>query len=123
MAIIVDEYGGTAGLVTLEDIIEEIVGEIQDEYDTDEQIECFQLSPYIYSVDARMNIDDFNVFFGVKLEVDSVDTIGGAVIDHFGQVPEKGDSFQKEGLKFSILEGDNRRVYRIRVDQNISDSR
>lgn len=123
LAIIVDEYGGTAGLVTLEDIIEEIVGEIQDEYDTDEQIECFQLSPHIYSVDARMNIDDFNNVFGVELEVDSVDTIGGAVINHFGQVPAKGDSFQKEGLKFSILEGDNRRVYRIRVDQNISDSR
>ncbi len=122
LAIIVDEYGGTAGLVTLEDIIEEIVGEIQDEYDTDEQIECFQLSPHIYSVDARMNIDDFNDVFGVELEVDSVDTIGGAVIDHFGRVPEKGASFQKEGLKLSILEGDNKRVYRIRVDQNISNS-
>ncbi len=120
LAIIVDEYGGTAGLVTLEDIIEEIVGEIQDEYDTEEQVECFQISSDIYSVDARMNIDDFNVFFNSNLEVVSVDTIGGVMIDHFGRVPEKGASFQIDRLKLSVLEADNRRIYRVTVDQKIS---
>ena len=117
LAIVVDEYGGTAGIVTLEDIIEEIVGEIQDEYDTDDEVECIQLSEQTYSVDARMHIDDFNDFFQTELKVESVDTIGGVMIDHFGKVPEKDDFFVHLGLKISILDADDRRVYRVRVDK------
>ena len=113
----VDEYGGTAGIVTLEDIIEEIVGEIQDEYDTDDEVECIQLSEQTYSVDARMHIDDFNDIFQTELKVESVDTIGGVMIDHFGKVPEKDDFFVHLGLKISILDADDRRVYRVRVDK------
>ena len=113
----VDEYGGTAGIVTLEDIIEEIVGEIQDEYDTDDEVECIQLSEQTYSVDARMHIDDFNDIFQIELKVESVDTIGGVMIDHFGKVPEKDDFFVHLGLKISILDADDRRVYRVRVDK------
>jgi putative hemolysin len=117
LAIVVDEYGGTAGIVTLEDIIEEIVGEIQDEYDTDDEVECIQLSEQTYSVDARMHIDDFNDIFQTELKVESVDTIGGVMIDHFGKVPEKDDFFVHLGLKISILDADDRRVYRVRVDK------
>ena len=108
LAIVVDEYGGTAGIVTLEDIIEEIVGEIQDEYDTDDEVECIQLSEQTYSVDARMHIDDFNDIFQTKLKAESVDTIGDIMIDHF---------FVHLGLKISILDADDRRVYRVRVDK------
>jgi len=117
LAIVVDEYGGTAGIVTLEDIIEEIVGEIQDEYDTDDEVECIQLSEQTYSVDARMHIDDFNDIFQTELKAESVDTIGGVMIDHFGKVPEKDDFFVYLGLKISILDADDRRVYRVRVDK------
>ena len=117
LAIVVDEYGGTDGIVTLEDIIEEIVGEIQDEYDTDDEIECIQLSEQTYSVDARMHIDDFNDIFQTELKAESVDTIGGVVIDHFGKVPEKDDFFVHLGLKISILDADDRRVYRVHVDK------
>ena len=117
LAIVVDEYGGTDGIVTLEDIIEEIVGEIQDEYDTDDEIECIQLSEQTYSVDARMHIDDFNDIFQTELKAESVDTIGGVVIDHFGNVPEKDDFFVHLGLKISILDADDRRVYRVHVDK------
>ena len=117
LAIVVDEYGGTAGIVTLEDIIEEIVGEIQDEYDTDDEVECIQLSEQTYSVDARMHIDDFNDIFQTELKVESVDTIGGVMIDHFGKVPEKDDFFVHLGSKISILDADDRRVYRVRVDK------
>ena len=113
----VDEYGGTDGIVTLEDIIEEIVGEIQDEYDTDDEIECIQLSEQTYSVDARMHIDDFNDIFQTELKAESVDTIGGVVIDHFGKVPEKDDFFVHLGLKISVLDADDRRVYRVHVDK------
>ena len=113
----VDEYGGTDGIVTLEDIIEEIVGEIQDEYDTDDEIECIQLSEQTYSVDARMHIDDFNDIFQTELKAESVDTIGDIMMDHFGKVPEKDDFFVHLGLKISILDADDRRVYRVHVDK------
>ena len=106
LAIVVDEYGGTAGIVTLEDIIEEIVGEIQDEYDTDDEVECIQLSEQTYSVDARMHIDDFNDIFQTEFKAESVDTIGDIMIDHF---------FVHLGLKISILDADDQWVYRLCV--------
>ena len=115
MAIVVDEYGGTAGLVTLEDIIEEIVGEIQDEYDFDEQEECIPLGENTYSVDARMNLDDLNERLGTQFESDNVDTIGGFVVDRLGKVPKQGRQFSYQGLEFTVLEADERRIHRIRI--------
>ena len=103
----VDEYGGTAGIVTLEDIIEEIVGEIQDEYDTDDEVERIQFSEQTYSVDIRTHIDDFNDIFQTELKAESVDTIGDIMIDHFGKVPEKDHFFAHLGLKISILDADD----------------
>ena len=115
MAVVVDEYGGTAGIVTLEDIIEEIVGEIHDEYDSDEQDEWIVLGEHIYSVDARMSLMDFNERFGTQIESENVDTIGGFVFDYLGRVPEQGSQFSHQGLEFTILESDERRIHRIRI--------
>lgn len=115
MALVVDEYGGTAGLVTLEDIVEEIVGEIQDEYDADEQEECILLSANTYSVDARMNVDDLNEQLGIQLEAENVDTIGGFVVDFLGRVPEIESQFSYQGVDFTVLESDERRIHRLRI--------
>ena len=115
MAIVVDEYGGTAGLVTLEDIIEEVVGEIQDEYDFDEQEECVQLGENLYSIDARMNLDELNEQLGTQIESESVDTIGGFVVNHLGKVPEQDSQFTYQDIEFTILEADERRIHRIQI--------
>ena len=120
MALVVDEYGGTAGLVTLEDIVEEIVGEIQDEYDADELEECILLSANTYSVDARMNIDDLNEQLKIELEAENVDTIGGFVVDFLGRVPEMGSSFSYQGLDFTILESDERRIHRMTIQTPVN---
>ena len=118
IAIVVDEYGGTAGMVTLEDIIEEIVGEIQDEYDLDEQLECTQIGNHLFSVDARMGIDDFNTQFDIALEAENVDTVGGFVVNHLGEVPAIGTNFSSHDLTFTILEADDRRIHRIQVESS-----
>lgn len=123
MALVVDEYGGTAGLVTLEDIVEEIVGEIQDEYDADEQEECILLSANTYSVDARMNIDDLNEQLKIELEAENVDTIGGFVVDFLGRVPETGSNFSYQGLDFTILESDERRIHRLTIQTPVNKDR
>ena len=121
MAIVVDEYGGTAGIVTLEDIIEEIVGEIQDEYDFDEQEELIVLAKNTYSVDARMSLIDLNEQLEAQFESESADTIGGFIFDHLGRVPEQGSQFSYQGLAFTILESDERRIHRIRI-QRLADT-
>jgi len=115
IAIVVDEYGGTAGIVTLENIIEEIVGEIQDEDEADEQDAYIQISPDIYSVDARLNLVELNEKLGTEFEAENIDTIGGFVVDHLGRVPEKGVVFTYRGISFTILEADERRIHRIQI--------
>ncbi|HIC19244.1 TPA: HlyC/CorC family transporter [Candidatus Poribacteria bacterium] len=122
IAIVVDEYGGTAGMVTLEDIIEEVVGEIQDEYDLDEQMECTQVGDHLFSVDARMGVDDFNTQFGIEIEVENVDTVGGFIVNHLGEVPVIGTDFSSHNLTFTILEADNRRIHRIQVESSRLDN-
>ncbi len=122
IAIVVDEYGGTAGIVTLENIIEEIVGEIQDEDEADEQDTFIQLSPNTYSVDARLNLAELNEKLGTELEAENIDTIGGFVIDQMGRVPEKDDVFTHRGIKFTILEADERRIHRINIQMPKTDS-
>ena len=121
IAIVVDEYGGTAGMVTLENIIEEIVGEIHDEDEIDEQDAYIELAANTYSVDARLNLIELNERLGTELEAENIDTIGGFVVDHLGRVPERGTQFTYRGIRFTIFEADERRVQRIHLEMPETD--
>jgi len=115
ISIVLDEYGGTAGIITLENIIEEIVGEIQDEDEADEQDVYIQTDENTYSVDARLNLVELNEKLGTELDAESIDTIGGFVVDHLGRVPEIDTVFTYRGINFTILEADERRIHRIQI--------
>jgi CBS domain containing-hemolysin-like protein len=115
MAIVVDEYGGTAGIVTIEDLIEEIIGEIQDEYDKIEQAEVIDLGDRRYSVDASINIDDFNDVFDVELSTEENDTLAGVVLGHYDGVPAQGSEFVVAHLKIRVEAVDGRRIRRLIV--------
>ncbi|MBI4497626.1 MAG: HlyC/CorC family transporter [Chloroflexi bacterium] len=118
LAIVVDEYGGTAGLVTIEDLLEEIVGEIEDEYDLphqDEQVE--RLSDHEALVDARMSIDDFNEWFDLRLEAEDYHTVGGFVYTQLGRIPNVGDEVRVNGLVLAVISTVGRRIKRVRVER------
>ena len=115
IAIVVDEYGGIAGIVTLENIIEEIVGEIHDEDEIDEQDAYIEMDANTYSVDARLNLIELNERLGTEFEAENIDTIGGFVVDHLGRVPEQGTVFTYRGIRFTIFEADERRIQRIHI--------
>jgi len=115
MAIVVDEYGGTSGLITIEDILEEIVGEIQDEYDLEEMVSCRKLDDGSIMFDARYPIDDFEEETGVVLEKGDYDTLGGFVIRFLGHVPVIGEQFTFSTVEFVVEDADAKRVSKIRV--------
>lgn len=120
MAIVVDEYGGTAGLVTIEDLVEQIVGEIEDEHDEDNQEEFVQLGPDNYEVLARLEVKKLEENLGLKIENDSnnhdYDTIGGLVFTLSGKIPRIGESLtHPSGLVFKVLDADKRSVKRLKV--------
>lgn len=114
MAIVVDEYGGVSGLVTIEDLLEEIVGEIQDEFDTSE-IEIEELETDDYLMDARVNIDDMNELLGLSIEASGFDTIGGLVFHRLGKIPSQGNVVEYDGLRLEVVSTHGRRVKRVRV--------
>lgn len=115
-AIVVDEYGGVDGIVTLEDILEEIVGEIRDEYDRDENDEIIQLDENTYEVDPRIDIDDFSKFFGLEIQDDlNFETLGGLIFDLSGRIPEIGDVFYVGNIEILIKEKDGRRIKKVIV--------
>jgi len=114
MAIVVDEYGGTAGLVTIEDLLEEIVGEIEDEYDRVEQ-NIVRISDDEALLDGRVSIDDLNELFETQVKNEDYDTVGGCVFHHLGRVPDVGDDVETGGLRMTVLSVDGHRVKRLRV--------
>jgi len=114
MAIVVDEYGGTAGLVTVEDILEEIVGEIQDEYDAEEPV-FEQMGDDEYLLDARMDLDDVNYLLGTELPTESSDTLGGLIYSNLGKVPLPGEQLRMDDLLIEVLTVTGRRIRKVRV--------
>ncbi len=118
MAIVVDEYGGVAGLVTIEDVLEQIVGDIEDEYDFDEASDnIVRESGTQFRVKGQTEIPDFNTAFGTQFPTENFDTVAGLVIDRFGHLPKRGESVVFEGLRFTVLRGDSRRLHLLSVQK------
>ena len=118
IAVVLDEYGGTAGIVTIEDILEELVGEIVDEYEETPSEEFKKIDEVTVEVDARMHIDDLNEEFEISLpEEEDYDTVGGFVFSHLGYIPKTGEIFKHEGLSFTIAAAETRRINRIKIQK------
>ncbi|MDO4878642.1 MAG: transporter associated domain-containing protein [Neisseria sp.] len=116
MALVIDEYGGTAGLVTLEDVIEQIIGDIEDEFDEDDSADnIFAVSPERWRVKAVTEIEDINAFFGTDYRSEEADTIGGLVIQEFGRLPVRGEKIVIAPLQFTVARTDNRRLNTLMV--------
>ena len=117
MAIVVDEYGGVSGLVTIEDVLEQIVGDIEDEFDFDEVEDNIRLDHAgRYRVKAVTEIEDFNHAFERNFDDEDCDTVGGLVIRHLGRLPKRGEVVIIDGLRFQVLRADSRRVHTLLVD-------
>jgi magnesium and cobalt transporter len=117
MAIVVDEYGSAAGLVTIEDVLEQIVGEIEDEHDYDEGAEIFRRGKNEYSAKARTPIEDFNGYFGSDLADEEFDTIGGLVVNALGHLPKRGESVDVGPFRFTVMRADSRRVHLLSIER------
>ncbi len=115
MAIVVDEYGGVSGLVTIEDVLEQIVGDIGDEYDVDEDLDIRREGERQFTVKGQTRIEDFNEYFGVEFPDEEFDTIGGLATNFLGRLPRRGETFALSGLEFKVLRADRRRVDMLRV--------
>lgn len=112
IAIVVDEYGHVAGLVTIEDVLEQIVGEIEDEYDVEEKNgHIKKLDDGSYIIKSSTTIEEFNDYFHSNFSDDEFDTIGGIVLKNFGHLPKRGESIKIQNFRFKVLHGDNRRIY------------
>ena len=115
MAIVVDEFGAVSGLVTIEDILEQIVGDIEDEFDEEEVADIRQLSRHTYAVRALTDIDDFNAQFNTDFDDEEVDTIGGLIMQTFGYLPKRGEEITLNNLQFKVTSADSRRLIQLRV--------
>jgi putative hemolysin len=119
MAVVLDEYGGVAGLVTMEDLLEEIVGEIVDEYDDEEVDPVRRVSTEVIEVDGKVHIDDLVEEFNYDLpEAQDYDTIGGFVFSHLGRIPKPNETFEHGNLRFTVLEADARRILLLRIERD-----
>jgi magnesium and cobalt transporter len=117
MAIVIDEFGGVAGLVTIEDVLEQIVGDIEDEYDFDEAEANIRLDKSgRYRVKAQTEIGDFNAAFSCALSDESADTIGGLILNQLGRVPKRNETLELGGLRLRVLRADSRRLYTLLVE-------
>ncbi|MDE2343223.1 MAG: CBS domain-containing protein [Betaproteobacteria bacterium] len=118
IAIVVDEYGGVAGLVTIEDVLEQIVGDIEDEYDFDEtEDNIVPERPGRFRVKAVTELADFNEALGTTLSSEDFDTVGGLVVSRFGRLPKRGERISFDGLTFQVLRADSRRLHSVLVEK------
>ena len=121
MAIVIDEYGGVAGLVTIEDVLEEIVGEIEDETDADDEVQIRKLTESTFFVQALTPIEDFNEAFGSTFSDEEFDTIGGLILNAFGRLPNRNETTHLEGFEFKVINSDQRKLNSLRVTITPSD--
>jgi magnesium and cobalt transporter len=122
MAIVIDEYGGIAGLITIEDVLEEIVGEIEDETDVDEGQLIRPINDNSFLIEALTPIEDFNGYFGTAFSDEEFDTIGGLVINAFGQLPTRNQTIRLDQFEFKVIHADERRLTRLRVTRGVTES-
>jgi magnesium and cobalt transporter len=115
IAMVVDEYGGVSGLVTIEDVLEQIVGKIDDEHDDDDEIDIQHHGTNRYSVRALTPLQDFNDYFKSNFSNDEIETIGGYLLGHIGYLPERGETFSLQNLTFKVLSADSRHVHLYQV--------
>ncbi|HEB95889.1 MAG TPA: CBS domain-containing protein [Sedimenticola thiotaurini] len=115
MAIVVDEYGAAAGLVTIEDVLEQIVGEIEDEYDFDEDVAILKRSEREFTAKGHTTIDDFNDYFGTDFPDDEFDTIAGLVSHALGHLPQRGETVDIGRFRFKVLRADSRRIHLLSI--------
>src|SRR5262245_23791864 len=115
MAVVVDEYGGVAGLVTIEDVLEQIVGDIGDEYDVEDDLDIRKEGERQFTVKAQTRIEDFNAYFSSDFSDEEFDTIGGLAMNFLGRLPRRGESFVLGGLEFKVMRADRRRLDTLRV--------
>ena len=119
IAIVIDEHGGVSGLVTIEDVIEEIVGEIDDEHDKTDDEKILTQNRNTFIVDPLVSVQEFNNYFSTDFTDDDVETIGGYLINQFEKVPQKGENIKINNLLFKVLSADSRKINRIQVIKNI----
>ncbi len=117
MAIVIDEYGNAAGLVTIEDVLEQIVGEIEDEYDFDEGAFILKRGPNSYTIKAHTSIEDFNDYFAVALDDRDFGTVAGLAVNAFGHLPTRGEAVVVEGFRFTVVRADSRKVRLMNVER------
>jgi magnesium and cobalt transporter len=115
MAVVVDEYGHVSGVVTIEDVLEQIVGDIEDEHDVNDENFIKQLDEHTFNVKATTPVDEFNEYFGVALDEEEFDTVGGLVLKAFGHLPARGEVVEIDALRFRVLNADSRRLRLLQV--------
>lgn len=116
MAIVVDEYGGVAGIVTIENVLEQIVGEIEDEHDFDDDAPILQRNENTYTIKALTPVDEFNEHFETQWSDEDFDTVGGYVMNQFGHLPQRGEQITIGSFQFTVLRADNRRLYLMKME-------
>ena len=115
MAVIIDEYGGISGLITIEDVLEQIVGEIDDEHDVDEKPNIQKRDNGVFTVNALTPIEEFNRYFNAHEDVSPLDTIGGSVTHRMGKIPQQAETLTTKDFKFTVLTSDGRRIQLLEV--------
>ena len=115
MCIVLDEYGQAEGLITLEDIVEEIIGDIHDEFDQAEELAVRQIGEHEYIVEGSINLDDFNDELGTNIDSEDYESLGGLIIEHLDRLPNKGDSVKIDNCKLTVIKMDDKRIDLVKV--------